>query len=172
MKNKVISILFAGVGGQGILKASEICGVAAMLAGYEVKKSEIRGISQRFGSVESHLRYGKEVYSPIIPLGKADFLVCLHKEEEQRFINYLGKKGINLTSFLDLASKNLKNPRLLNTFMLGVLSSYLELREKYWIKSIELNFPEKYVEMNLQAFKLGRKLALNQKKQSQFQIVV
>jgi len=78
MSDQAFSITFGGVGGQGILKASEICGWAAMYAGYHVKKSEVHGMAQRGGSVESHLRFGKKVYSPLIPAGSADFLVCFH----------------------------------------------------------------------------------------------
>ena len=79
MNNRVYSITFGGIGGQGILKASEICSWAALYAGYHVKKSEVHGMSQRGGSVESHVRFGKRVYSPLVPAGGADVLVCFHK---------------------------------------------------------------------------------------------
>jgi len=74
MKNKVTNILLAGVGGQGTLLASEVLSEALMLGGYDVKKSEIHGMSQRGGSVTSHVRFGSKVYSPLIPEGQADFL--------------------------------------------------------------------------------------------------
>src|SRR5512141_1377612 len=74
MSGQVTNILLAGVGGQGILLASEILSETFMLAGYDVKKSEIHGMSQRGGSVVSHVRYGKEVFSPIVPEGEGDIL--------------------------------------------------------------------------------------------------
>ncbi len=74
MSNDVTNILLVGVGGQGILLASEILSETLMLAGYDVKKSEIHGMSQRGGSVVSHVRYGREVFSPIVPEGEGDVL--------------------------------------------------------------------------------------------------
>jgi indolepyruvate ferredoxin oxidoreductase beta subunit len=74
MSSQITNILMVGVGGQGILLAAEILSETVMLAGYDVKKSEIHGMSQRGGSVVSHVRYGKEVFSPIVPEGEGDIL--------------------------------------------------------------------------------------------------
>ncbi|HEY3423745.1 MAG TPA: indolepyruvate oxidoreductase subunit beta [Negativicutes bacterium] len=74
MNNSIKNILLVGVGGQGILLASEVLSETFMLAGFDVKKSEIHGMSQRGGSVVSHVRYGKEVFSPIVPEGEGDIL--------------------------------------------------------------------------------------------------
>jgi indolepyruvate ferredoxin oxidoreductase, beta subunit len=74
MNSDITNLLLVGVGGQGILLASEILSETVMLAGYDVKKSEIHGMSQRGGSVVSHVRYGKEVFSPIVPEGEGDIL--------------------------------------------------------------------------------------------------
>lgn len=74
MNNAVTNILLVGVGGQGILLASEILSEAFMLAGHDVKKSEIHGMSQRGGSVVSHVRFGTEVFSPVVPEGEGDIL--------------------------------------------------------------------------------------------------
>lgn len=74
MSSQITNILMVGVGGQGILLASEILSETVMLAGYDVKKSEIHGMSQRGGSVVSHVRYGREVFSPIVPEGEGDIL--------------------------------------------------------------------------------------------------
>ena len=71
MADKTYNITFGGTGGQGILKAAEICGWAAMFAGYHVKKSEVHGMAQRGGSVESHVRFGKKVFSPIVSAGRS-----------------------------------------------------------------------------------------------------
>jgi indolepyruvate ferredoxin oxidoreductase, beta subunit len=74
MSSQITNILMVGVGGQGILLAAEILSETVMLAGYDVKKSEIHGMSQRGGSVVSHVRYGKEVFSPLVPEGEGDIL--------------------------------------------------------------------------------------------------
>ncbi|BCO07951.1 indolepyruvate oxidoreductase [Desulfolithobacter dissulfuricans] len=83
------NILFCGVGGQGILLASEIAAYAQLAAGFDVKKSEVHGMAQRGGSVEAHLRYGERVYSPLIEPGKADILVSFEILEAARYLPYL-----------------------------------------------------------------------------------
>ncbi|WP_457573358.1 indolepyruvate oxidoreductase subunit beta [Desulfolithobacter sp.] len=83
------NILFCGVGGQGILLASEIAAYAQLAAGFDVKKSEVHGMAQRGGSVEAHLRYGERVYSPLIESGKADILVSFEILEAARYLPYL-----------------------------------------------------------------------------------
>ena len=74
MSNATKNILMAGVGGQGVILASEIVSEAVMLAGFDVKKSEVHGMAQRGGSVTSHVRFGEKVYSPIIRDGSVDIL--------------------------------------------------------------------------------------------------
>jgi indolepyruvate ferredoxin oxidoreductase beta subunit len=88
----VTNILLVGVGGQGILLASEILAETFMLAGFDVKKSEIHGMSQRGGSVVSHVRYGREVFSPIVPEGEGDILFGFELLETCRSLPLL-KKG-------------------------------------------------------------------------------
>ncbi|HYQ60766.1 MAG TPA: indolepyruvate oxidoreductase subunit beta [Desulfatiglandales bacterium] len=83
------SVLFAGVGGQGIILASKILARCAFNEGLMVKESELHGMAQRGGSVVSHVRYGPEVYSPLIPLGRADFLVAMEELEGLRYEPYL-----------------------------------------------------------------------------------
>lgn len=87
------SILFSGVGGQGIILASQLVSHLAFSLGYMVKESEVHGMAQRGGSVVSHVRFGKEVYSPLIPKGKTDFLVAMEELEGLRNINYLKPAG-------------------------------------------------------------------------------
>jgi indolepyruvate ferredoxin oxidoreductase, beta subunit len=87
----VKSILLAGVGGQGILRASDIMCMAIMEAGLDVKKSEVHGMAQRGGCVTSHVRYGNKVYSPLAKLGSIDLLVAFEKMETLRYQNYLTK---------------------------------------------------------------------------------
>ncbi len=83
------NILFSGVGGQGILLASELTAHAQLAAGFDVKKSEVHGMAQRGGSVEAHLRYGEKVYSPLIEPGTADILVAFEILEAVRYLPYL-----------------------------------------------------------------------------------
>ena len=85
------NILFSGVGGQGILLASELTAYAQLMAGFDVKKSEVHGMAQRGGSVEAHLRYGERVYSPLIEPGSADILVAFEILEAARYLPYLHK---------------------------------------------------------------------------------
>ncbi|MBU2603868.1 MAG: indolepyruvate oxidoreductase subunit beta [Actinobacteria bacterium] len=83
------NILISGVGGQGVLLASYVLGQAAMKEGYEVKQSEVHGMSQRGGSVVSHLRFGERLASPIVTQGTADFLLSFEPLEALRFFNWL-----------------------------------------------------------------------------------
>jgi indolepyruvate ferredoxin oxidoreductase beta subunit len=85
------NILFTGVGGQGILIASEVTALALIASGYDVKKSEVHGMAQRGGSVVAHLRYGKKVYSPLIEPGAADIEVAFEMLESVRYLTYLKK---------------------------------------------------------------------------------
>ncbi len=153
-----INILFVGIGGQGVLKSSEIAGLAGMFAGYKVKKSEVHGMSQRGGFVESHLRIGKKIYSPLIPKGEVDFLVGFDKTEAQRMRSYVKKEGVDLSKKLDLVLKKLQNFRSLNICFLGILSCYLPVKEEHWLKAIETEIRKEYLKSNITAFYLGRKI--------------
>lgn len=85
------NILFSGVGGQGILLASEVTVYALLLAGYDAKKSEVHGMAQRGGSVTAQLRYGSKVYSPLIEPGGADIQMAFEMMEAVRYLPYLHK---------------------------------------------------------------------------------
>ena len=98
MKDKVRNILLAGVGGQGTLLASELLAEALLLAGYDVKKSEIHGMSQRGGSVTSHVRYGSKVLSPLIHEGQADILFGFELLETYRYLPMLRLGGTVLVN--------------------------------------------------------------------------
>ena len=89
MNDAVTNILLVGVGGQGILLASEVLSEAFMLAGFDVKKSEIHGMSQRGGSVVSHVRFGKQVFSPVVPEGEGDILFGFELLETYRALPLL-----------------------------------------------------------------------------------
>lgn len=87
------NVLFSGVGGQGIILASAILTKCAFVSGYMVKESELHGMAQRGGSVTSHVRFGEEVYSPLIRKGKADFLIALEELEGLRYADFLKPDG-------------------------------------------------------------------------------
>ena len=103
MSGRITNILLVGVGGQGILLASEILSETCMLAGFDVKKSEIHGMSQRGGSVVSHVRYGKEVYSPIVPEGEGDILFGFELMESYRSLPLLKTGGTVVANDLCIA---------------------------------------------------------------------
>jgi indolepyruvate ferredoxin oxidoreductase beta subunit len=90
--SKVYNLLFAGVGGQGSLLIAEMTSLAATFAGYDVKQTEVHGVSQRGGSVETHVRFGSKVYSPIVTPGEADVVIGLEKLEALRFAHYINPK--------------------------------------------------------------------------------
>lgn len=92
------SIMIVGVGGQGTLLASRILGSVLGTAGYEVKVSEVHGMSQRGGSVVTYIRYGEKVYSPVIEKGQADMIVSFEQLEAARYVSYLKKGGTIITN--------------------------------------------------------------------------
>lgn len=87
------NIMIVGVGGQGSLLASKLLGHLLLTEGYDVKVSEVHGMSQRGGSVVTYVRFGEKVYSPIIDKGEADFIVSFEKLEAARYVQYLKKGG-------------------------------------------------------------------------------
>ncbi|BCG47298.1 Indolepyruvate oxidoreductase subunit IorB [Citrifermentans bremense] len=103
MSDKITNILLVGVGGQGILLAAEILSETFMLAGFDVKKSEIHGMSQRGGSVVSHVRYGKEVFSPMVPEGEGDILFGFELMESYRYLPLLKPGGTVIVNDLCIA---------------------------------------------------------------------
>jgi indolepyruvate ferredoxin oxidoreductase, beta subunit len=103
MTRQITNILLVGVGGQGILLASEILSEAAMLAGFDVKKSEIHGMSQRGGSVVSHVRFGTEVFSPIIPEGEGDILFGFELMETCRSLPLIRPDGTVVANDLQIS---------------------------------------------------------------------
>lgn len=192
MQKNVVNVLLAGVGGQGILKLSDILSKVAAEAGYDVKKSEVHGMAQRGGTVTSHIRFGQKVYSPLIPKGEADFIVALEQLEALRYANYIRNDGILLYDPMQIeppevytgvrdypadipeqlkefvkdikpvpafeCALKLKNPRIQNIVIIGALSKFLDIDEKLYEKVIINSFPERFREINLRAFREGRKL--------------
>ena len=91
--SKTTSVMIVGVGGQGSLLASKLLGRLLMDEGYDVKVSEVHGMSQRGGSVVTYVRFGEKVYSPIVTEGEADVIIAFEKLEAARYAKYLKKDG-------------------------------------------------------------------------------
>jgi indolepyruvate ferredoxin oxidoreductase, beta subunit len=189
----MMNVIFAGVGGQGVILASKVLMQVAMNAGYDVKESEVHGMAQRGGSVDCHVRIDTKVYSPLIERGTADYLVSLELLESMRKLDFLSSDGMLIVNRLqinpspveaglakypddieqwlcsnvhrckvvdaDPVLKEVGTKRALNIVMLGVLSTYLEFDYAQWQDAIGSLVKEKFVEMNLKAFDMGRDLA-------------
>ncbi|MBC8389253.1 MAG: indolepyruvate oxidoreductase subunit beta [Actinobacteria bacterium] len=189
-KGSTLSILFAGVGGQGIILATKVLAEAALKKGLDIKVSEVHGMAQRGGSVLGSVRIGREVFSPTI--NKADFIIALEKLEALRYIDKLDCSGfiiINdfkiypisvfsgsenypediiskvedktpnyiLVKAVEIA-KRLGEIRTSNIILIGCLSNFIPIEEKFWIQSIKESVPAKAINVNIEAFKEGRQI--------------
>ena len=96
------NIMIVGVGGQGTLLASKMLGYVLLQQGYDVKVSEVHGMSQRGGSVVTYVRYGKKVYSPVIDKGEADVIISFEKLEAARWLEFLKKDGTIITNIQEV----------------------------------------------------------------------
>jgi indolepyruvate ferredoxin oxidoreductase beta subunit len=155
MPHKVTNVIFAGLGGQGVIKASDVLADAAFRAGHDVKKAEIHGMSQRGGSVTSDVRFGPSVHSPMIPDGDADFLVVLAPTQVENNLHQLRKEGVLFPPDL-VPEESLRNKRSLNVALLGALSTHLSIAEEHWQAAIASALPERLLQVNLEAFEAGR----------------
>ncbi len=154
--SKVTNITVAGLGGQGVLKVTDILAEMLFDAGFDVKKSEVHGMSQRGGSVSSEVRYGDQVFSPMVPEGEADILMILEPTQVEVNKGKLKAGGILITPE-DAPLGELTNPKTANILMLGVLSKHFDFSEELWLKHIHRNLPAKVYEVNDAAFRLGRR---------------
>ena len=162
MSDKVVNVVFAGLGGQGVFTASDMLADAAFRAGHDVKKAEVHGMSQRGGSVTSDVRYGRKVLSPMVSPGEADFLVVLDETQVEPAQHYLRPDGVLLRAGqLDL--KSLPSPKTLNVAMLGLLSAFLDIPEATWHDAVKAGLAPKLHEMNVAAFRLGQSTGLKEK---------
>lgn len=100
--DETINVIFAGVGGQGVLLIAELLALAAAAAGQDVKQTEVHGVSQRGGAVESHVRYGPKVWSPLVTPGQAHAVVGLEKLEALRFAHYVRPDGIIIVNAYEI----------------------------------------------------------------------
>lgn len=148
MKDSILNILIVGLGGQGVIFASEIIAQIFISKNLVVKKSEIHGLSQRGGPVASHLRVGKEIFSPVIPKGQVDFLLAVDKQEGKSWQDNLKKNGIYFSN------NNEVENRLTNTLLVAKLfyqlqkKNYIEkklINESDIIKKLEKKFKDKNI---------------------------
>ncbi len=184
------NIMIVGVGGQGSLLASKLLGRLLLTKGYDVKVSEVHGMSQRGGSVVTYVRYGDKVYSPVIDKGQADFIVSFELLEAARWTEYLkpgGRivsnlqqinpmpvitgaaeypeklaekmkaAGIELDALDALAlAEQAGSAKAVNLVLMGRLSKWFHFSEEEWMEAIEQSVPPKFLELNKQAFLLGK----------------
>ena len=155
----VTSVVIAGLGGQGVLKASDIVSEAAFRAGLDVKKSEVHGMSQRGGSVTSDIRFGRQVWSPMTPPGEADYLVLLDAGQLEPNRGLLRPGGLLIhPGWIDPAA--LASRKSLNVALIGVLSAALDIPEEVWAAAIRASFGKRLHEANEAAFRAGRAAGL------------
>lgn len=184
------NVMIVGVGGQGSLLASKLLGKLLLTKGYDIKVSEVHGMSQRGGSVVTYVRFGDKVYSPIIDKGEADFIISFELLEAARWTEYLKPNGKIISNTqkvspmpvitgamdypenleekmkaagIDLAAldalslaQQAGSAKAVNIVLMGKLSNYFDFSEQLWLDVIEQSVPPKFLELNKQAFMLGR----------------
>lgn len=152
MKNgKVTNVMFAGIGGQGIIRASDMLTEAAFRMGCDVKKSELHGMSQRGGSVSSDVRFGEKVASPMIPAGEADYMIAVSADQIEVCAAFLNENTVIIRD--EDIPEEYRTSRMMNIAMLGVLNRYLAFPEELWIDLIRENFSGTVAEENITAFR-------------------
>jgi len=185
-----MKIMIVGVGGQGTLLASKLIGKLFLQRGYDVKVSEVHGMSQRGGSVVTYVCCGDRAYTPVIDEGEADFILSFELLEAARWASYLKKDGTIVTNTQQinpmpvitgaaaypedivekLRAQGLKvdafdaltpavqagSVKAVNIVLLSRFAQYLDFSEEEWIRAIEESVPERFRQLNLEAYKLGK----------------
>ena len=155
---KILNIKAAGLGGQGVLKVTDIIADAAFLSGMDVKKSEVHGMSQRGGSVSSDVRIavgGGSVASPMIPGGETDILILLDAGQRELYAGSV-RPGAVVIVPEDLKTPP-ENPRTLNIALLGAVSKTIGCSEEIWRQAIRNALPPALHELNLRVFETARR---------------
>lgn len=155
LSQKPTNVIVAGLGGQGVLRGTDILAQAAARAGLDVKKSELKGMSQRGGSVSGDVRFGTEVFSPMVPSGEADYLLVLETTQVEPNRYMLRQGGVLITPDA-IKAESLPNKKTLNVALLGALSACLEIPESHWLEALKEAFDEKFFADNRVAFLAGR----------------
>ena len=175
----VKNIMIVGVGGQGTLLTSRILGGITTAAGYDVKLSEVHGMSQRGGSVVTYVRYGEKVAEPIVEEGHAEAMRYAHflkkdgviiandqridpitvvtgqAEYPEHILETLSEKHKVISIDAMAEAKKLGNPKVFNTIIIGVAAKHMDFDHDKWVEVIKATVPPKTVEMNLKAFEVG-----------------
>jgi indolepyruvate ferredoxin oxidoreductase beta subunit len=139
MKPASINFVLVGVGGQGTILASDILAELGLKLGYDVKKAEVHGMSQRGGSVISHLRWGEQVFSPIIPRGEADVLVAFEKMEAARFRELLKPGGLALVNDYAIEPVTVNTSGIPYPEDAQLQAQLAKVTDRvYWVKGIEI----------------------------------
>ena len=187
---KQTSIMIVGVGGQGTLLASRLIGYVLVKKGYDVKLSEVHGMSQRGGSVVTYVKYGEKVFSPIVDKGEADYILSFEAIEAARYLEMLKSGGTIITNTSEIypmpvitgamsypekptqklcgmcntiavdaqaLAEKAGSAKAVNTVLIGKLSRFLfDIDEADWLEAIEKLVKPQFIELNKQAFALGR----------------
>lgn len=153
--SRVTNIILAGLGGQGVLRATDILAEVALHAGFDVKKSEIKGMSQRGGSVTGDVRFGARVFSPMVPTGEADYLLVLESTQVEPHRHLLRAGGVLITPD-EVDACKLPHKKTLNVALLGALSAHLPFAEELWLASLRAAFEESFFAANREAFLAAR----------------
>ena len=186
MENK--SVLLVGVGGQGAILTARILVNGLIEKGYDVKMSEVHGMSQRGGSVSTQVHFGRKVYSPLVGKGAADIMVAFEKMEAVRYAEYLKPEGVAIINDYELPSaataaglaeypencleamqtsfrchslkaaeiaEGLGNARCMNVVLFGAMTKVLAMDDIDWEKIIVDTVPEKFVQLNIAAYRAG-----------------
>lgn len=139
MKPASINFVLVGVGGQGTILASDVLAELGLKLGYDVKKAEVHGMSQRGGSVISHLRWGDQVFSPIIPRGEADVLLAFEKLEAVRFRDLLKPGGLALVNNYAIEPVTVNTSGIPYPEDAQLQGQLAEVTERiHWVKGIEI----------------------------------
>ena len=167
------SVLLVGVGGQGTILASKLLTLGLMEEGYDVKMSEIHGMSQRGGSVSSQVRYGDKVWSPVIEKGSTDMIVSFVNDHEMMPMPVIMGKADYAADIIDEIKKachdvtvvnateeavKLGNGKVMNIILLGTIIKAMKLDNIDWDRIVRENVKPAFVEDNLKAIKVGMDL--------------
>jgi len=184
---KTFNLIINGVGGQGVITLLSLIDQAALIEGFDVRSSELHGLSQRGGSVETHVRFGKKVYSPLIENGTVDLIISLEILEALRETSKSGKNAkflindfvspfqgslakedikknllelkneMHIVAGSETCKEKLQNEVVSTAYLLGyaVAKKLIPLKKESVIKAIETIVPEKYRELNINAFNLA-----------------
>ncbi|MBC8336249.1 MAG: indolepyruvate oxidoreductase subunit beta [Anaerolineales bacterium] len=137
MKN--MRFLLVGVGGQGTILASNVLAELGISLGYDVKKAEVHGMSQRGGSVVSHVSWGEKVYSPVIPDGEADILIAFEKLEAIRFVGGVREKGMVLVNDYEITPLSVSSGMDVYPANEKIKASFKLVTDKvYWVRGVEI----------------------------------